>query len=353
VEEYLRKDAWVGAYSEEERRRGTVNAEGLVLVGDSVAVPDMYAEHLLERVHLIGHMRAADVKSLLAAWKLHAANGDAMLRKIIQSCQGCQLGKPAYAPPLGHVFCGAEPLDVVFIDFTEMEGRYAVVFVDGATKFGYARLINNLTTETLEDEMVAFIGIFGVPKRVTTDNGVQFKSRKFLWLLSWWGIAHAYSVPYVPRSNGIVERAIGTLVSAARCGYLQRCLTQKQADSPATRDEYLRHALAEAVLKHNIANNAFGQMFQRAPPSICRWSAVQNAAPGYGSLQVGTPVLVKIPEEQRKSKLSPLFEDQDWKVLKRVGSNQYYLCRRDDESKVSSVLYSRAQLKPVGEEVTD
>jgi hypothetical protein len=58
-------------------------------------------------------------------------------------------------------------------------------------------------------------------------------------------------------------------------------------------------------------------------------------------------VLVKIPDEQRKGKLSPLFEDHQWQVLKRVGSNQYYLCKRDDINKVSAVLYSRAQLKPI------
>jgi transposase InsO family protein len=347
IQDYLRKESWMEAYSEEERAQGSLDEAGLLRMNDLVVVPDKHAGSLVERMHLIGLMRAPAIKSMIAAWRLHIADLDALIQRIVQSCQGCLAGKPAYAPPLGNIFCGEEPLDVVFLDCTELENRHALVFLDGATKFAYARLVQNMSAEVLEDEMASFIGTFGVPKRITTDNGSQFKSHKFRWLLSWWGIAHAYSVPYVPRTNGVVERAIGTLVSAVRCGYIQRCLSQKQVESIATRDEYLRHSLAEAVLKHNVSNGSYEKMFQRTFSPLCRGGAIPDSGPGHGSISPGTPVMVKISEEQRKGKLSPLFEDQNWKVLRRVGSNQYYLCKRDNPSLVSNVLYGRAQLKPI------
>jgi transposase InsO family protein len=343
----LRKEFWAEAYTEQEKSQGNLSESGLLYMDNLAVVPGKHASSLLERMHFIGHMRAMAIKETLTAWGLHVANLDAITQQVLQSCQGCLAGKPAYAPPKGSIFCGEEALDVVFLDYTELEGRHALVFLDGATRFAYARLVHSMSAEVLEDEMVAYIGTFGVPRRITTDNGSQFKSHKFRWLLSWWGIAHAYSIPYVPNSNGVVERAIGTLVTAARCGYIQRCVSQKQVDSVATRDEYLRHSLAEAVLKHNISNGSYEKMFQRALPSMCRWGTVNDSEPGHGSISNGIPVMVKIPDEQRRGKLSPLFEDQNWMTLRRVGSNQYYLCKRDDTSQVSAVLYSRAQLKPL------
>ncbi|MFD2175918.1 hypothetical protein ACFSM0_17625, partial [Rhodobacter lacus] len=51
---------------------------------------------------------------------------------------------------------------------------------------------------------------WGVPRRVKTDNGSDFKAKAICRLLAALDIEHELSAPYEPKSKGHVERAIGT-----------------------------------------------------------------------------------------------------------------------------------------------
>jgi transposase InsO family protein len=64
----------------------------------------------------------------------------------------------------------------------------------------------NITQETTVNFLKSIIYRFGVPKRVVTDNGTQFKGAKFLRCCADFGIHHQPSSAAHPQTNGQVER---------------------------------------------------------------------------------------------------------------------------------------------------
>ena len=57
-------------------------------------------------------------------------------------------------------------------------------------------------TKTLYEE---FISIFGVPKRIVTDQGKAFTSEVVEWLCSQFRISQLTTTAYHPQGNGQVE----------------------------------------------------------------------------------------------------------------------------------------------------
>ncbi|KAA5586471.1 transposase family protein, partial [Pseudomonas aeruginosa] len=51
----------------------------------------------------------------------------------------------------------------------------------------------------------------GIPETMISDNGPPFNSKEFHLFTIDWNIKHINSSPYFSRSNGMVERTIGTV----------------------------------------------------------------------------------------------------------------------------------------------
>lgn len=49
------------------------------------------------------------------------------------------------------------------------------------------------------------------PKRVQSDNGLEFQNKKLMAVLDKYKIQHITSAPFYPASNGLVERLVKTL----------------------------------------------------------------------------------------------------------------------------------------------
>jgi transposase InsO family protein len=70
----------------------------------------------------------------------------------------------------------------------------------------------NITQEATVKFLQSIIYRFGVPQRVLTDNGTQFKGDKFLRCYADFEIHHQPSSAAHPQTNGQVERTNGLLL---------------------------------------------------------------------------------------------------------------------------------------------
>jgi transposase InsO family protein len=56
---------------------------------------------------------------------------------------------------------------------------------------------------------VAYFASLGVTvRRILTDNGSAFRSKRFARACQWLGLMHSFTRPYRPRTNGHAERCI-------------------------------------------------------------------------------------------------------------------------------------------------
>lgn len=95
---------------------------------------------------------------------------------------------------------------------------YLLTMVDRYTRWMEAVPLPNITAETVANNFLStWISRFGVPLRVTTDQGRQFESDLFNQLNTFLGIDHLRTSPYHPQSNGLVERFHRTLKASIRC----------------------------------------------------------------------------------------------------------------------------------------
>ena len=94
--------------------------------------------------------------------------------------------------------------------------EYVHVAVDDATRVAYVEVRRSQRRRAcaafLRDALVWFRRR-GVPvRRLLTDNGAAYKSRRFAGVCRTWQLRHRFTRPYTPRTNGKAERFIQTLL---------------------------------------------------------------------------------------------------------------------------------------------
>lgn len=103
--------------------------------------------------------------------------------------------------------------------------EYAHVAVDDHSRVAYAEVFeaeDQYTCTKFLAHAAAFFARHGVTiRRVMTDNGSGYRSKRFNKLCEQLGAKHLYTKPYTPRTNGKAERFIRTLKDkwAYGCAY--------------------------------------------------------------------------------------------------------------------------------------
>ena len=236
--------------------------------------------------------------------------------EVTSSCDCCQRLKvsPIIAPPI-HKISTLAPFELVAMDLVALppsSGHIAcLVVMDHHTKWLSAVAIKSKTTSAVaaafEHRVLAFLPHW--PVRVLTDNGPEFVGEKFNSVLQSYGIAHQYTTPNKPSSNGLVERANRTLLELLRL----------QATDPSRWYDVLPRALI-------VHNTTYHSALRQSPTDFiyqnkhnCRGRLVLPIAspeewreghPSFGSFKHDQLVLRKVVFRGRETvnKFSERFE---------------------------------------------
>ena len=163
--------------------------------------------------------------------------------KYIQTCPTCQKHARITCQdrvPIKAVELDAKPFRVwsadilgpLFQDNTEF--KYALVMVDCATRFPFAKAIRTPNAKNVCDAILDVWQFTGVGAVLISDNATHFSSELNKELLNHLGCAPRFIAPYHPDANGLCERLFGTI---------KRMLSKVAMEHPKSWHKHLSYML--------------------------------------------------------------------------------------------------------------
>lgn len=184
-------------------------------------VPKPMQEAILRKMHGPAHhgVRATQ-KKVTQRFVWPSVNKDTA--NMVRNCIECQLTKVNRhsKTPVGKYAVPSRRFDHINVDLIgpmpESEGKkYCLTIIDRYSRWPTAIPIEDLTATTVAKAIISdWMSMFGVPLRITTDQGRQFESHLFTELNNSLGIRHLRTTPYHPQANGLIERFHRTLKTA-------------------------------------------------------------------------------------------------------------------------------------------
>lgn len=186
-------------------------------------VPPEFRRQIFETLHNLAHPGVkATVK--LVGERFVWPNYKKEVAEWSRCCVACQRSKVQrhVVSPLGSYSLPRQRFDHVHIDLVgplppSRGYSYCLTCVDRFSRWPEVIPLRDIKAETVAFEFFFnWIARFGVPERLTTDQGRQFESKLFREFASLLGIKLVHTTPYHPQSNGMVERLHRQLKTAIR-----------------------------------------------------------------------------------------------------------------------------------------
>ena len=198
------------------RREELTTEADCLLWGGRVVIPSSLRDTVKRELHE-GHFGCTRMKQLARRF-VWWPGLDAELEALARGCQAC-VAKRAEPPQAArHPWEPTDgPWQRVHADFAgPMLGHYLLIMVDSYTKWIEAVPMTTTTAARTVAVMRDIFARMGLPMQLVTDNGPQFVSQEFAAFMRSNGIRHTRVAPHHPSSNGLAERAVGTVKNALR-----------------------------------------------------------------------------------------------------------------------------------------
>ena len=180
-----------------------------------IILPECLQKKALTQAHE-GHLGATKMKQILRTYFFWFGMGKDV-DQWVRQCETClrftKCNKSAPLEPIANQ--AKEAWDTISLDFTGPSSRTAgnilLTCIDHFSRFPFAFLVKSSSAKDIISCLQALFNIFGIPRRIVTDNGSSFVSDELLHFTNSFGIQHSTSSVYFPSSNGLVERLHRTL----------------------------------------------------------------------------------------------------------------------------------------------
>ena len=192
------------------------------------------------------------------------------VREYIRNCPCCQKMSQLRTPILTQRFTTSSytPMERIQVDtmgpFQEDKdgNKYIVVIIDGFTRWTELTAVPNTEAATAARlALIPWVGRYGTPLQILSDNGTQFRNEIWDELSLLMGSDKLESFPYSHEENGLVERANKEILRHLR-GYLfdkrintnewSRCLPLVQRIMNATTIESIGVSPASLLFGNSV-----------------------------------------------------------------------------------------------------
>jgi len=173
----------------------------------------------LEREHLMGHFgRDAIYAKVFTGHGFWWPGMRTDIESVLQNCDAClkhNVTKRGFHPaqsidatgPWSHI-----QIDLcTFAHQKKGDSRVLLVCIDVFTGFVFLEALPNQEGTTIAHQLFKWFCVFGFPQILQSDNGREFVNEVLRALVQISGIDHRLIAPYNPRTDGKVERAVGTV----------------------------------------------------------------------------------------------------------------------------------------------
>ena len=146
------------------------------------------------------------------------------VRKFCRSCAICLKTSPKGRTPKAPLQCDKQVIDKPFhkvgtdligpLPVSHNKNQYVLTLIDYATRWVEASPMRPpITAAAVAEEFIKIFSRVGFPSILLSDGGSQFVADLMENVLKILGIKHSVSSPYHPQTNGLCERANGTIKS--------------------------------------------------------------------------------------------------------------------------------------------
>ncbi|KAL2098447.1 hypothetical protein ACEWY4_007654 [Coilia grayii] len=208
------KEMWKQRGAKQDHDKMWRNHKGLMVA------PTNLLSLLISDAHDMDHCARGQIKRKIYNEGFWAPNlQDVIDRKIEQYhvCNRFNVKPGLAAKPLGHIPLPAGPFKHVVMDYIDMgktirKFRYVLVVVDRFSRWVEACPAPGPDAETVIKFFTReIIPRFGIPEVISSDNGKAFVEKTWKKIMQALGVKQRYGCIYHPQSQGMVERANGTL----------------------------------------------------------------------------------------------------------------------------------------------
>lgn len=270
------------------RRKELYEELGCVMWGHRIVIPENCRNKVLLELHE-SHMGIVKTKAIARSY-VWWPGVDEALEALCRACAAC--AAEADAPPRHSPSpwpWPATPWARLHIDFLgPIFNRIYLVIIDAKTKWLEVFQVPSTSATSTILKLSEVFARWGLPKQIVSDNGPPFTSKEFADFLNSCGIAHLFTAPYHPASNGAAENAVRTVKKVIKKAVrlkldinlflntfllhyrnTEHCTT---GESPAALMLGRRVRTKLDVLKPNIENRVSNRQLRQAK-SRCPYSA--------------------------------------------------------------------------------
>lgn len=191
----------------------------IVFKDSSIILPSKMRNYVLTLLHE-GHQGINScIRSAKGIVYWHNINKD--IEKYVSQCHTCLTFRRnnSKEPLIPHDY-KLLAWNKVGIDLFEINKKIYLIVIDYFSKYPELALLNSTTASQIIMHLKSIWARHGIPCFACTDGGPPFNSKEFKDFLNEWHVEHIMSSPYLSRSNGMVERSIGTMK-----GILKKCFS--------------------------------------------------------------------------------------------------------------------------------